>query len=177
MERKHACLPEIEEDTPDAIPHKARGRVKEVSSPQASQQARHERHFRTMSPKLPSRGTAPTRDAQTHAQVSRANRYRRYQAVLTLHQQGFSQREIARRLKIGRETVRRFLRAEHSDIAELKSFAQSIRRDYAAVKAAFFSPWSNGQLEAQVNRLKLTKRQTYGRAHFDLLRLRVLHAV
>ena len=112
MDRKQACLPEIEEDTPDAIPHKARGRVKEVSSPQAFPQARPERHFRTMSPKLRSRGTAPTRGAQTHAQVSRANRYRRYQAVRTLHQQGFSQREIARRLKIGRETFRRFLRAQ-----------------------------------------------------------------
>ncbi len=32
-----------------------------------------------------------------------------------------------------------------------------------------------GQVEAQVNRLKLQKRQMYGRAHFDLLRLRVLH--
>ena len=112
MERKQACLPAIEEDTPAAIPHKARGRVKEVSAPQVSQQARSDRHFRTMSPKLRSRGTAPKSSAPTSAQVSRANRYRRYQAVCTLHQQGFSQREITRRLKIGRETVRRFLRAE-----------------------------------------------------------------
>jgi transposase len=269
--------------------------------------------------------------------VSRVNRYRRYQAVRTLHQQGFSQRDIARRLKIGRATVRRFLRAqsfperskptrkarlldphkpyllkrwqegcwngtqlyyeikergyrgsssylrrfiadlrkkhqaagneasltleaaamtinvpadlptpphfthrlsptraswlcvskpekldekqrqqvehirkghrdldcayqlsqafvlmlaerrgkdldnwlvqaEHSGIAELKSFAQSLRRDYAAVRAAFSSRWSNGPVEAQVNCLKLQKRQMFGRAKFDLLRLRVLHA-
>ena len=67
--------------------------------------------------------------------------------------------------------------AQHSGLAELKSFAQGIRRDYAAVRAAFSSPWSNGQVEAQVNCLKLQKRQMYGRAHFDLLRLRVLHAV
>src|ERR1700732_1440793 len=48
MERKQASLPEIEEDTLDAIAHQARGRVKEVSAPQASQHARPERHFRTM---------------------------------------------------------------------------------------------------------------------------------
>jgi transposase len=36
-------------------------------------------------------------------------------------------------------------------------------------------PWSNGQVEGQVNRLKLIKRQMYGRANFDLLRQRVLH--
>ena len=39
------------------------------------------------------------------------------------------------------------------------------------------SEWSNGQTEGQVNRLKLIKRQMYGRANFDLLRQRVLHAV
>ena len=43
-----------------------------------------------------------------------------------------------------------------------------------AVLAALSLPWSNGQVEGQVNRLKLIKRQMYGRAKFDLLRLRVL---
>ena len=43
------------------------------------------------------------------------------------------------------------IQAEHSGIAELKSFAQGLRRDYAAVRAAFSSRWSNGQVEAQVN--------------------------
>ncbi len=42
-------------------------------------------------------------------------------------------------------------------------------------KAAFTSKWSNGQVEAQVNCLKLQKRLMFGRANFDLLRLRVLH--
>jgi transposase len=67
------------------------------------------------------------------------------------------------------------VQAQHSGIAELKSFAQGIRRDYAAVRAAFSSPWSNSQVEAQVNRLKLIKRLMFGRANFDLLRLRVLY--
>lgn len=43
------------------------------------------------------------------------------------------------------------LQAKQSTIRELKSFARGIRRDYAAVKAAFSSKWSNGQVEAQVN--------------------------
>jgi transposase len=37
-------------------------------------------------------------------------------------------------------------------------------------------PWSNGHVEGQVHRLKLIKRQMYGRAKFDLLRQRVLYA-
>ena len=68
-------------------------------------------------------------------------------------------------------------RATASHIAELKSFANGIRRDYAAVRAAFSLPWSNGVVEGQVNRLKLIKRQMFGRAHLDLLRVKVLHAV
>ena len=66
------------------------------------------------------------------------------------------------------------LQAKQSGIRELKSFAQGIRRDYTAVRAAFTSKWSNGQVEAQVNCLKLQKRLMFGRADFDLLRLRVL---
>jgi len=65
--------------------------------------------------------------------------------------------------------------AEQSNIPEFQKFANGIRRDYAAVKAAFSSEISNGQVEGQVQRLKLQKRQVFGRANFDLLRLRVLH--
>ncbi len=67
--------------------------------------------------------------------------------------------------------------AEHSGLPEFKKLAKGIRQDYAAVKAAFSSEWSNGQVEAQVNCLKLQKRIMFGRANFDLLRLRVLHRV
>ena len=66
------------------------------------------------------------------------------------------------------------VQAKQSGIRELKSFAPGIRRDYAAVCAAFTSEWSNGQVEAQVNCLKLQKRLMFGRANFDLLRLHVL---
>jgi transposase len=65
--------------------------------------------------------------------------------------------------------------AARSQIAELVSFARGIHRDYDAVAAALRSPYSQGQTEGQVNRLKMLKRQTYGRANFDLLRRRVLY--
>jgi transposase len=64
--------------------------------------------------------------------------------------------------------------AEYSGLPEFKKMAKGIRLDYAAVKAAFSSEWSQGQVEAQVNCLKLQKRIVFGRANFDLLRLRVL---
>lgn len=67
-------------------------------------------------------------------------------------------------------------RTEHSGLPALKGFARGLRRDYAAVAAALSSSWSQGQVEGQITRLKLLKRQMYGRAKFDLLRRRVLHA-
>ncbi len=338
MERKQACLPEVEEDLAEAIAHKAHGRSKEVSLSEACEQLGQDKYFRTMSPKLRTRGSPPAAVVETSSQVRRANRSRRYEAVRALHQQGVSLHEIARRLGMARKTIRQFIRAEsfpersrpasrgslldsykpyllnrwqqgccngtqlyeeikaagytgsasllrrfiadlrkqhqaantsvalalhgpqapgtvptelspppqlrrslsptraswlcmsqpaklddkqrhqlerirqghpdletayrlsqgfvsmlaerrdqdldgwlvqadRSGISELKSFAQGIRRDYAAVHAAFSSVYSNGQVEGQVNRLKLLKRQMFGRATFDLLRLRVLHAV
>ncbi len=60
---------------------------------------------------------------------------------------------------------------------ELSVFADGLRLDYKAVEAALSLEWSNGQAEGQINRLKLIKRQMYGRAGFDLLRIRVLNAV
>ena len=66
--------------------------------------------------------------------------------------------------------------AKSSHVTELKSFAKSVQQDYSAIYAACSLPWSQGQVEGQINRLKCLKRQMYGRARFDLLRLRVLHA-
>jgi transposase len=48
---------------------------------------------------------------------------------------------------------------------------------YTAVEAAFRLPWNNGIVEGHVNRLKFLKRRMFGRAHLDLLRVKVLHAV
>jgi transposase len=68
-------------------------------------------------------------------------------------------------------------RAKESRVTELGSFVTGIRRDYSAVRAAFSLPWSNGVVEGHVNRLKCIKRSMYGRAHLDLLRVKVLQAV
>jgi transposase len=68
-------------------------------------------------------------------------------------------------------------RAKACHVTELTSFVNGIRRDYAAVRAACSLPWSNGATEGHVNRLKFLKRQMFGRAHLDLLRIKVLHAV
>jgi len=56
------------------------------------------------------------------------------------------------------------------------NFTKHLCRDEAAFLAALKQPWSNGPVEGHVHRLKLIKRSMYGRARFDLLRLRVLHA-
>ncbi len=74
-----------------------------------------------------------------------------------------------------REGLRVWLReAEGSPIAELVGFAEGIRRDLSEVEAALSTEWSSGQVEGQTTRLKMLKRQMYGRAGFELLRRRVL---
>jgi transposase len=64
--------------------------------------------------------------------------------------------------------------AQTSELKELKSLADGMERDYAAVEAGLRLPYSTGPVEGNINRLKLIKRSGYGRASFDLLRLRVL---
>ena len=64
---------------------------------------------------------------------------------------------------------------ESSKIPELRNLALGMRKDISAIRNALQLSWSNGQTEGQINRLKLLKRQMYGRAKFDLLRLRCLH--
>lgn len=66
------------------------------------------------------------------------------------------------------------LMMEACGVKKLQNFASGLRQDYEAVKAALSYDWSNGQVEGQVNRLKIIKHQRYGRANFDLLRQKVL---
>jgi transposase len=66
--------------------------------------------------------------------------------------------------------------AQRSEVAEFVSFANGITADIGAVRAALTYEWSQGQVEGQVHRLKLVKRQMYGRGKLDLLRARVLRA-
>jgi transposase len=68
------------------------------------------------------------------------------------------------------------IRAETSPCPEVRHFAEGLRRDESAVNAAITLPWSNGPVEGHVNRLRLIKRQMFGRAGFALLRARVLNA-
>lgn len=56
------------------------------------------------------------------------------------------------------------------------SFASGIVRDRAAVQNAITSIWSNGQTEGQITKLKLIKRQMYGRGKLDLLEVRIVGA-
>jgi len=65
--------------------------------------------------------------------------------------------------------------AVDSDIEPLSRFAAGLQEDLTAIEAGLTLPWSHGVTEAQVNRLKLLKRQSYGRAHVGLLRQRSLH--
>jgi transposase len=75
------------------------------------------------------------------------------------------------------EALPAWLESAHtSSVKELRQFAQGIERDRAAVEAGLSRLESNGQTEGHMTRLKLIKREMYGRARFDLLRLRVIHA-
>jgi transposase len=66
--------------------------------------------------------------------------------------------------------------AKGSEVAEMEGFAERLIQDYEAVRAALTYEWSSGQTEGQINRLKFIKRQMYGRANFELLKARFLHA-
>ena len=67
-------------------------------------------------------------------------------------------------------------RAKASGIAELEAFAVKLVHDTDAVVGAMTLPYSQGQTEGRINKLKLVKRSMYGRGKFDLLRQRVLYA-
>ncbi len=58
----------------------------------------------------------------------------------------------------------------------LQRFAKGLRDDYDAVTAGVTLPWSNGPVEGHINRLKMLKRQMFGRAKLDLLSRRFLRA-
>jgi transposase len=66
---------------------------------------------------------------------------------------------------------------EADDLPHLHRFVRGLRRDYDAVLNGLTLPHSSGAVEGNVNRIKMIKRQMYGRAKFDLLRKRILHTV
>ena len=62
-----------------------------------------------------------------------------------------------------------------SHLQAFQTFVTGVQKDKEAAFAGLTLPWSNGPLEGNINRLKLIKRSMYGRAEFDLLKLRVLY--
>ncbi len=58
----------------------------------------------------------------------------------------------------------------------IASFVNGVAKDIRAVRAAIVSPWSNGQTEGQITKLKLVKRHMYGRGKLDLLQARLIGA-
>lgn len=65
---------------------------------------------------------------------------------------------------------------ERAGATLIASFARGVAKDEAAVRAAMTLPWSNAQTEGQITRLKLVKRQMYGRGKIDLLQARLIGA-
>jgi transposase len=65
-------------------------------------------------------------------------------------------------------------RAAASCLTAFERLARGLRDDCNAVKAGLALPWSTGPVEGQINRLKMLKRQMYGRANIDLLKQRVV---
>jgi transposase len=66
--------------------------------------------------------------------------------------------------------------AQDSALPAFRNFARKLDSDHDAVRAAVTSPWSTGQVEGQINRLKMIKRQMFDRANFDLLNRRFILA-
>jgi transposase len=65
-------------------------------------------------------------------------------------------------------------RVEADQLPDLHSFTSGLKRDLDAVVNGLSLPYSSGAVEGAVNHIKMLKRQMYGRASFDLLRIRVL---
>jgi transposase len=115
MDRKQSCLPEIEEQASDAIPAKAQGltdkSVHQPAEPQTEPGPDPEKRYRTIPP-YPYQRPPGMRYNEFQKQVRRDKRLARYAHVRTLFEQGLSQRAIARKLKLSRATVGKFVQAE-----------------------------------------------------------------
>ena len=174
MARKQKLLPQVETARAFTIPDKTQGALSaHVPSP-ASRAAEEAKSFRTMSPYLRavSSGSAPSPPEETPSQVSRSNRSARYEAVRTLHQQAISEREIARRLRMSRNTVHRFLKAESLPERSRAPYRGSILDPY---KPYLLERWKSGcwngvQLYSEVKQLGYTGSEVLCRFFITSLR-------
>ena len=64
--------------------------------------------------------------------------------------------------------------AANSEVYALQRFAKALKHDGEAIRNTIVGPWSSGQVEGQINRLKMIKRSMYGRGGIGLLRARQL---
>jgi transposase len=94
-------------------------------------------------------------------------------ARLTTHVRGWATMMTELR---GQDLEQWIVAVEQDSLAPLASFARNLRRDQDAVHAGLTLQHSSGRVEGTVNKIKMLKRQMFGRANFDLLRTRVLHA-
>jgi transposase len=94
-------------------------------------------------------------------------------AAVTEHVRAFARLMTGRR---GRDLEQWMTSAAASGEPALTSFVTGLRADHDAVTAGLTLRWSSGSVEGHVNRIKMLKRQMYGRANPDLLRRRVMLA-
>jgi transposase len=92
-------------------------------------------------------------------------------AALAGHVRDFATMLCSRR---GQDLEAWMAAVDGDDQPALQSFVVGLRRDQDAVTAGLTLPWNSGMVEGHVNRLKMIKRQRFGRAKPDLLRKRVL---
>jgi transposase len=88
-----------------------------------------------------------------------------------------SQRFVEMIRDLNGERVEEWLaQADSCEAPALRRFAVSLKTDLAAVRAGLTESWNNGPVEGFIHKLKLVKRQGYGRANIDLLKARVMAA-
>jgi transposase len=123
-------------------------------------------------PRATSSDSVPVPPEETPPQVSRSNRYARYEAVRALHQQLVSQREIARRLSLSRNTVRKFLQAETFPERSQPPYRGSILDPYKPYILARWKSgcWNGAQLLEEINRLGYTGSDTLFRLFMTQMR-------
>jgi len=160
MARKQKLLPHVETITSRAKASEMPGVSSACTAASVSSAVEESKSFRHMSPNpraTPS-GSVPVPPEETPAQVSRSNRYARYEAVRALHQQLVSQREIARRLLLSRNTVRKFLQAATFPERSRPPYRGSILDPY---KPYILARWKSGccngaQLLEEIKKLGYT---------------------
>jgi transposase len=91
---------------------------------------------------------------------------------LTAHVRAFAVMMTTRR---GVDLDDWIIRVENDNLAPLAAFARHLRHDLDAVRNGLSLPYSSGAVEGTINRLKMLKRQMFGRAGLDLLRKRLIH--